>query len=62
MDNWWKEWREFMFEEEKVLSGKTAGQKVYEMLSPIKKSKYPAITEEVSWLGGGTSKAVRVVI
>ncbi|GMH89924.1 hypothetical protein TrVE_jg6430 [Triparma verrucosa] len=46
LDNWWKEWREFMFEEEKVLSGKTVGQKVYEMLSPIKKSKYPAITEE----------------
>lgn len=46
LPDWWKAWSEFMFEKPLVLSGQSEEQMVYEMLSPIKKSKYPAISEE----------------
>ena len=45
---WWKQWTQFMFESEPLVIKTTEGdisQKPYEMLKPISRSKYPAITE-----------------
>jgi hypothetical protein len=47
-DKWWKAWETFMFDDKVKI--KTANgieeQAPYEMLQPIKKSKYPDITEQ----------------
>jgi len=47
LDEWWKAWEAFMFDQ--TLNIKTNDgdiqQAPYQMLQPIKKSKYPAITE-----------------
>ena len=44
---WWKQWTKFMFSDPLLIktSGGNIEQKPYEMLKPISKSKYPAITE-----------------
>lgn len=45
---WWSAWEEFMFDTKLEIQKKdeVTNMKVYEMLQPIKKSKYPDITEE----------------
>ena len=46
---WWKQWKNFMFDMEITIqtkSNQNKNIKVYEMLSPIRKIKYPAITLE----------------
>lgn len=46
---WWEAWEKFMFDDKmsiKDKTGKTVEQVPYQMLQPIKKSKYPAITEQ----------------
>jgi len=48
LDIWWKKWESFMFDEALTIKT-TEGEitkKPFEMLQPIKKAKYPAITEE----------------
>ena len=49
-DIWWKSWEKFMFDTSmKIKDGKTGevGDRIpYALLQPIKKSKYPDITEE----------------
>lgn len=44
---WWEAWAKFMFHQELTIQnkGETITQHVYEMLQPIKKAKYPDITE-----------------
>ena len=48
LDQWWSEWEGFMFDTPLTIQSKKGiEQKApYEMLQPIKKSKYPDITEE----------------
>ena len=48
LDIWWSAWEEFMFDTSlQIQTKKGIEQKApYEMLQPIKKSKYPDITEE----------------
>lgn len=50
METWWNAWQEFMFDTEVLLRGKGESEpslkKVYSLLLPIKRSKYPAVTEE----------------
>lgn len=46
MDKWWSEWKKFMFVEKLVLKPGESGMAVKDMIQPIKKSKYPAITTE----------------
>lgn len=43
-EDWWKHWKAFMFENKVVV--KTEETVVADMLVPIKKAKYPAVTEE----------------
>lgn len=45
-DKWWTEWQKFMFDTQLPMddSGKTKA--VWQIMQPIKKSKYPAITEQ----------------
>eukprot|EP01041_Mallomonas_annulata_P002661 gene2661-5221_t len=45
---WWSRWKEFMFENKVSIKTRTGTKTiaVVEMLSSIKKSKYPAITED----------------
>ncbi|KAJ9469363.1 hypothetical protein DIPPA_01779 [Diplonema papillatum] len=45
---WWKSWLQFMFREELeiVKGGRSSSKFVYQLLTPIKKAKYPAVTEE----------------
>lgn len=45
---WWKQWSSFMFSESLLIKTPEGNveQKPYEMLKDIKKSKYPAITED----------------
>jgi hypothetical protein len=48
-DKWWSVWRQFMFEKEVTVKGKGGvieTKPIRNMLSKIKKSKYPAISEE----------------
>mmetsp|Transcript_24470 Transcript_24470/g.37765 ORF Transcript_24470/g.37765 Transcript_24470/m.37765 type:complete len:582 (+) Transcript_24470:192-1937(+) len=47
-DLWWKQWEKFMFDTPLAINVKGAEKtsNVYEMLQPIKKAKYPAISEE----------------
>ena len=47
MDMWWGAWKKFMFDTPLTISNKgaTVTNHVYEMLQPIKKAKYPDITE-----------------
>eukprot|EP00980_Cylindrotheca_fusiformis_P012752 scaffold3118_cov64-Cylindrotheca_fusiformis.AAC.10 len=47
MDKWYAAWEKFMFDEKLAIKGKTGvEQKIpYELLQPIKKTKYPEITE-----------------
>ena len=42
---WWAEWKKFMFATPVVLRGATETTLPREMLKPIKRSKYPSITE-----------------
>mmetsp|Transcript_21435 Transcript_21435/g.83137 ORF Transcript_21435/g.83137 Transcript_21435/m.83137 type:complete len:494 (-) Transcript_21435:26-1507(-) len=44
LDDWFAQWKKFMFEEEVTIKG--AQKKPCQLLQPIKKSKYPAISEE----------------
>jgi hypothetical protein len=47
-DQWWKSWEKFMFDTKlpmKNQDGSTQEMTVYSMLKPIKKAKYPDITE-----------------
>ncbi len=48
MANWWKLWTTFMFKTDVSIpeDSEVQQKKVYDMLSPIKQSKYPAITLE----------------
>ena len=48
LDKWWSAWEEFMFDTSlEIQTKKGMEQKApYEMLQPIKKSKYPDITED----------------
>lgn len=41
---WWAQWKQFMFESTVTVKGKSS--RVFELLSPIKRAKYPAVTEE----------------
>jgi len=43
---WWKLWKTFMFDEEVVFAGSSETQVPAEKLTAIKRSKYPALTEE----------------
>ena len=48
MAAWWKEWRAFMFEKSVTINDKKEGKKTTtpaKMLPPIKRAKYPAVTE-----------------
>lgn len=47
-DKWWTSWQKFMFDIELKIAkdGKVENRQVWSMLQPIKKSKYPAITEQ----------------
>jgi hypothetical protein len=49
-DIWWKKWEKFMFDTPLKMKDTKTGEVVkaspYSMLQPIKKSKYPEITEE----------------
>lgn len=47
LDIWWGAWEKFMFDTPLTISNKgdTVTNPVYKMLQPIKKSKYPDITE-----------------
>merc|ERR1719464_1486712 len=44
MDEWFNKWMEFLFETPVVISEDE--QLICEMLAPIKRAKYPAVTEE----------------
>ena len=48
IDQWWTAWEEFMFDTPLQIKTKkgTEQQMPYQMLQPIKKSKYPDITED----------------
>lgn len=46
MDKWWDHWKKFMFVDKLHLEKGGAPTAVKDMLQPIKKSKYPAITEQ----------------
>jgi hypothetical protein len=48
MHHWWEQWKAFMFTTEvKVVSknGETVSKRVFELLSPISRKKYPAVAE-----------------
>jgi hypothetical protein len=47
MEKWWAAWERFMFDEKLSIKGKSGVEETipYEMLQPIKKAKYPEITE-----------------
>ena len=46
MDKWWTQWREFIFKKQVTVNkgGEDKVTKILDMLTPIKKSKYPSIT------------------
>eukprot|EP00286_Rhodomonas_abbreviata_P023799 CAMPEP_0181296048 /NCGR_PEP_ID=MMETSP1101-20121128/4483_1 /TAXON_ID=46948 /ORGANISM="Rhodomonas abbreviata, Strain Caron Lab Isolate" /LENGTH=593 /DNA_ID=CAMNT_0023400861 /DNA_START=84 /DNA_END=1865 /DNA_ORIENTATION=- len=48
LDKWWQQWRQFYFHDSIDLKrgGKVVPTHIYEMISKIKKAKYPTITEE----------------
>lgn len=48
LDKWWSAWEKFMFDDPLTIKskGELKTSYVYEMLQPIKKAKYPAITDE----------------
>ena len=48
VDAWWAQWKDFIFKKEVTVNGRNGVETklVQKMLSPIKHSKYPAITEE----------------
>ena len=51
VDVWWPQWLEFMFRRSVKIAdrkgeGATSEKAIHEMLQPIKKSKYPSLTEE----------------
>jgi len=48
MDTWYSSWESFMFDEplQIAIEGTTESQIPYQMLQPIKKAKYPDITDE----------------
>ena len=48
LENWWSQWRHFIFEKEVTVKkrGVEKTVKVRDMISKIKRSKYPSITEE----------------
>jgi hypothetical protein len=46
---WWKAWQTFMFDTKLKIQGKSGAveeKRPYEMLQPIRKAKYPAISEQ----------------
>ena len=48
LDNWWKQWRQFMFDKEVTVKkrGVNMTGRISNMISKIKRSKYPSITED----------------
>ena len=48
LDKWWTEWEKFMFDEKLKVKTKKGVEEMapYAMLQPIKKAKYPEITEQ----------------
>jgi len=48
LEDWWEKWKTFMFKNKLEISskGSVKNMKVVDMLLPINKSKYPAISEE----------------
>jgi hypothetical protein len=48
MDKFWTQWKDFMFHKSVTVEkkGEKVTQKISDMMVPIKKSKYPAITDE----------------
>lgn len=48
LDKWWAAWEKFMFDNKLKIKGKEGVLEIapYEMLQPIKKAKYPDITEQ----------------
>jgi len=45
-ETWWAAWLEFMFDTDIQPAGTDCPKRVYEMLQPIKRAKYPAIDPE----------------
>ena len=52
MDKWWTQWREFIFKKQVTVNkgGEDKVTKILDMLTPIKKSKYPSITGTLTHL------------
>jgi hypothetical protein len=48
MEKWWAAWERFMFDEKLSIKGKSGVEEKipYELLQPIKKAKYPEISEK----------------
>jgi hypothetical protein len=48
MDKWWDQWKNFIFRKQITVNshGLEKSSKIYELITGIKKAKYPAITEE----------------
>ena len=48
LDRWWAQWSEFIFTKKISINkkGVTKTVRIYELMSPIKNAKYPAITLE----------------
>lgn len=44
LDKWWNAWEKFMFDDKLKIKKDEEEKAVYQLLKPIKKSKYPAIT------------------
>lgn len=44
MNTWWTRWKEFMFKTPLMFDGASTAQLPIERLSPIRRSKYPAVT------------------
>lgn len=47
LDKWWNKWEKFMFDDPLTIKTKSGDetQIPYQMLQPIKKAKYPAVSE-----------------
>jgi len=46
LDKWWAAWEKFMFDDKLKIKKDEDEKAVYQLLQPIKKSKYPEITEQ----------------
>lgn len=48
ISQWWSQWKEFMFHKEILIKKKDIDSKlkIYQLINPIQRAKYPAITEQ----------------